>query len=45
MKHIPVAELLQLRDRYRADVAREDAATAVAAGLSDRRRVFVRFGP
>lgn len=45
MKFIPVAELLQLRDRYRAEVAREDAAAAVAAGLPDRRRVYVRFGP
>ena len=45
LKYIPVSELLQLRDRYRAEVAREDAAAAAAAGLSDRRRVYVRFGP
>ncbi len=45
MKYIPVSELLQLRDRYRAEVVREDAAAAVAAGLPDRRRVYVRFGP
>lgn len=45
MKYIPLSELLQLRDRYRAEVAREDAAAAVAAGLPDRRRVYVRFGP
>ena len=45
MKYIPPAELLALRDRYRAEVAREDAAAAVAAGLPDRRRVYVRFGP
>lgn len=44
LRYIPVPELLQLRDRYRADVAREDAAMAVSAGLPDRRRVFVRFG-
>lgn len=44
MKYIPVSELLQLRDRYRAEVSREDAATAAAAGLPDKRRVFVRFG-
>lgn len=45
LKYIPVPELLVLRDRLRADVAREDAASNVAAGLPDRRRVFVRFGP
>ena len=45
MKYIPNTELLQLRDRYRAEVVREDAAAAVAAGLPDRRRVYVRFGP
>lgn len=44
MKYIPAAELLKLRDKYRGEVAREDAATAVAAGLPDRRRVYVRFG-
>ncbi len=44
LKHIPMADLLALRDKYRAEVLREDAAAAVAAGLPDRRRVFVRFG-
>ena len=44
MKDIPAAELLTLRDKDRGEVAREDAATAVAAGLPDRRRVYVRFG-
>jgi hypothetical protein len=44
LKHIPVADLLALRDKYRAEVLHEDAAAAVAAGLPDRRRVFVRFG-
>lgn len=44
LKHIPLAELLALRDRYRAEVLREDAAAAVAAGLPDRRRILVRFG-
>lgn len=43
LKRIPVADLLMLRDRYRAEVAREDAANRVALGLPDRRRVFVRF--
>lgn len=36
----PIAELLVLRDRYRAEVARESAA----AGLGERRRTYVRFG-
>ena len=44
LRYMTPAELLTLRDKYRAEVAREDAATAVAAGLPDRRRVFVRFG-
>lgn len=44
LKHIPMADLLSLRDKYRAEVAREDAAAAVASGLPDKRRVFVRFG-
>jgi hypothetical protein len=43
LKNIPIAELLTLRDRYRAEVAREDAASAAAQGLPDRRRVYVRF--
>lgn len=43
LKYIPLSELLQLRDRYRAEVAREDAAQRAAAGLPDTRRVFVRF--
>lgn len=44
LKNIPVADLLALRDKYRAEVKREDAAAAVAAGLPDSRRVYVRFG-
>lgn len=43
LRYIEPAELLKLRDRYRAEVAREDAAQQVAAGLPDSRRVFVRF--
>lgn len=45
LRYLTPAELLTLRDKYRAEVAREDAAAAVAAGLPDRRRVYVRFGP
>lgn len=44
LQRIPMPDLLALRDRYRADVARETAANAVARGLADPRRVFVRFG-
>jgi hypothetical protein len=44
LKYIPVPDLLALRDKYRAEVKREDAIAAVAAGLPDSRRVFVRFG-
>lgn len=44
LRYLTPAELLTLRDKYRAEVAREDAAAAVAAGLPDKRRVFVRFG-
>lgn len=43
LRYIEPSELLKLRDRYRAEVAREDAAQRVAAGLPDQRRVFVRF--
>lgn len=43
LRYIEPAQLLALRDRYRAEVAREDAAQRAAAGLPDKRRVFVRF--
>lgn len=39
-----LSELWQHRDRLRVEVAREDAAARLAAGLPDTRRVFVRFG-
>lgn len=44
LQRIPVADLLALRDRYKGEVAREDAAANAAQGLPDRRRVYVRFG-
>jgi hypothetical protein len=44
LKFIPLPELLQFRDRLRRDVAAEDTATAVANGLADKRRIYVRFG-
>jgi hypothetical protein len=45
LQRFGISELLALRDRYRAEVAREDAAACVGRGLPDRRRVLVRFGP
>ena len=45
LQRFGIPELLALRDRYRAEVAREDAAASVGCGLPDRRRVLVRFGP
>lgn len=45
LKYIPIPELLQLRDRFRADVRSEDAAALAAAGLPRPGRVYVRFGP
>ncbi len=39
-----LSDLWQHRDRLRAEVAREDAAARIAAGLPDGRRIFVRFG-
>ena len=44
LQRIPMVDLLALRDRYRTEVAAETAANAVARGLADPRRVFVRFG-
>lgn len=45
LQRFGIPELLTLRDRYRAEVAREDAAANVGRGLPDRRRVLVRFAP
>jgi hypothetical protein len=44
LQRIPLAELLSLRDKYKAELVVENAANAVARGLPDPRRVFVRFG-
>jgi hypothetical protein len=44
LQRFGITDLLSLRDRYRAEVAREDAAANVGRGLPDRRRVMVRFG-
>lgn len=42
LKYMSVPELLTARDRYRIDVAREDAAQRSAAGLSNPGRIYVR---
>lgn len=44
LQRISLPELLALRDKYKGEVAREDAAANVARGLPDKRRVMVRFG-
>lgn len=40
----PIAELLVARDKYKGEVASEESAARVAAGLGSKRRTFVRFG-
>lgn len=42
LKYIPLTELLVLRDRYRMDIAREDASARGAAGLPNPGRIQVR---
>jgi hypothetical protein len=43
LKRTPVADLLVLRDRYRAEVSNEDAAEKIADGLGNPRTFGVRF--
>ena len=43
LKHYSMGELLQLRDRLTADVARETAAANIANGLGNPGRIYVRF--
>jgi hypothetical protein len=43
LRRTPIADLLLLRDRYVAMVASEDSAAAVAEGMGDGRRIYVRF--
>lgn len=45
LENYAIPDLLTLRDRLRQDVAREDAAAAMAAGASPRGRIQVRYGP
>jgi hypothetical protein len=44
LKRIPHADLMALRDKYRAEVASEDNALAVSQGLGSRRDIRIRFG-
>lgn len=45
LRHIPIPDLLTLRDRLRMDVTREETAADLAAGKGPRGRIQVRFGP
>lgn len=40
---IPITELLVLRDRYKAEVAREEAAASLELGEKSKRTIKVRF--
>ena len=44
VRRVDLAELIKWRDRLKADVAREKRAEAIAQGLGDPRRLYVRFG-
>jgi len=43
MKYIPIAELLKLRNRYKNEVAAEDAAAALARGEGFGRKIQFRI--
>lgn len=43
LKQMPVSELFELRDRYRAEVKREEQAARIAQGLAGGHRVLCRF--
>lgn len=43
MRYIPIIELLKLRQLYKAEVANEDAAARIAAGLATPRRIQFRI--
>lgn len=43
LSKIPVAELLNLRDRYRRDVRAEEAAEAAASGRLPRNKIYTRL--
>ena len=43
LKKLDIADLLALKSHLSAEVQRETAASRVAAGLPDQRRIFTRF--
>lgn len=43
MKYKNVSDFMAWRDRLKAEVAREDAADRMAAGLASGRKIYVRF--
>lgn len=43
LSRTPIADLLVLRDKYKAELARETAAERVARGLGNQTKVLVRF--
>lgn len=44
LQRYSISDLLSLRDKYKTEVASEDAATNAGRGLPDKRRIMVRFG-
>lgn len=44
LEKISLAELIELENRLKAQVAKEEAAERMANGLGDPRNLFVRFG-
>ena len=44
LEKISLAELIELENRLKAEVAKEEAAQRMANGLGDPRNLFVRFG-
>ena len=44
MKYIPITELIKLQDRYRNQLAVEEDAARMSAGLKSKRKLLVRFG-
>lgn len=43
LKNIPMADLIKLRNRYKAEVAAEDAARKLAAGIATGRKIQFRL--
>lgn len=43
LKYAPITELIALRNQLKMEVSREKAASSIAQGLGDPRRLFVRW--